>query len=140
MKNLSNNVILCNQWTAISICWGKTVVVRFSGCFWEIVLISDWRSNVVVLGSFSSFHASFHWKAGIWSLSFECCLIFFQLAYAWQHFRKVKHRVKSHSVLSSSKNHYLIICIKKISLKSEMEVNLWKKWIQTGPAYNALLV
>lgn len=75
-KNLSNKVILCNQWTAISSCWGKTVVVRFSGCFWEIMLISDWRSNFVVLGSFSCFHASFNWKAELWSLSFECCLNF----------------------------------------------------------------
>lgn len=75
-KNLSNKVILCNQWTAISNCWGKTVVVRFSGCFWEIMLISDWRSNFVVLGSFSCFHASFNWKAELWNLSFECCLNF----------------------------------------------------------------
>lgn len=75
-KNLSNKVILCNQWTAISSCWGKTVVVRFSGCFWEIMLISDWRSNFVVLESFSCFHASFNWKAELWSLSFECCLNF----------------------------------------------------------------
>lgn len=75
-KNLSNKVILCNQWTAISSCWGKTVVVRFSGCFWEKMLISDWRSNFVVLGSFSCFHASFNWKAELWSLSFECCLNF----------------------------------------------------------------
>lgn len=75
-KNLSNKVILCNQWTAISSSWGKTVVVRFSGCFWEIMLISDWRSNFVVLGSFSCFHASFNWKAELWSLSFECCLNF----------------------------------------------------------------
>lgn len=75
-KNLSNKVILCNQWTAISNCWGKTVVVRFSGCFWEIMLISDWRSNFVVLGSCSCFHASFNWKAELWNLSFECCLNF----------------------------------------------------------------
>lgn len=47
-KNLSHKVILCNQWTAISSHWGKTVVVRVSGCFWEIMLINDWRSDFVV--------------------------------------------------------------------------------------------